>query len=435
MTVEERDINLEDLFRNKLEGSEIVPEGDLTTKFLRRLGRKEFLRFNPGRFNIYYAAAGAAAVATIAGLLLFAPGEKNIPENIQNDATNGVEQSIQYENAAENTGHETATPPAAINNLKPGGAENMPPKSVTDTKAERQTAIAGTENEGATPVIITGKPTSNAITVSNSGMPRPVIDASITSGCVPLQVKFSNATSGSFKTEWSFGDGGVSDDINADYIYDLPGNYTVTLTLTDNRGRKAVTSVKIEAWSKPKAAFEIPETDVALTDGQINFTNLSTGATQYLWNFGDGISSGVFAPSHKYEHYGRYDVTLIAFSEYGCEDSVTIADAFTDTGVFLRFPNAFMPNPGGPTGGYYSQRSDETNQVFHPVSSGVTQYNLKIYSKQGLLVFESDDINLGWDGYYKGQLSSPGVFIWKVRGAYRNGQPFVMSGDVTLLSY
>jgi len=49
------------------------------------------------------------------------------------------------------------------------------------------------------------------------------------------------------------------------------------------------------------------------------------------------------------------------------------------------------------------------------------------------LIFETNDINIGWDGYFKGQLSNPGVYIWKVRGNFRNGEPFTKMGDVTLL--
>jgi hypothetical protein len=94
-----------------------------------------------------------------------------------------------------------------------------------------------------------------------------------------------------------------------------------------------------------------------------------------------------------------------------------------------------MPNTGGPTGGYYSQRTDMDNQVFHPVASGIAAYNLKIYSKAGLMVFESSDLEIGWDGYYKGQICSPGVYVWKVRGTYRNGRQIVMAGDVILLNY
>ena len=49
------------------------------------------------------------------------------------------------------------------------------------------------------------------------------------------------------------------------------------------------------------------------------------------------------------------------------------------------------------------------------------------------MIFESNDINIGWDGYNKGELCEPGVYIWKVRGKFRNGEPFIKMGDVTLL--
>ena len=52
MTEEEKDTDLGNLFRNKLEENEMVAESDLTGRFMRRLDRKEFLRFNPARFNI-----------------------------------------------------------------------------------------------------------------------------------------------------------------------------------------------------------------------------------------------------------------------------------------------------------------------------------------------------------------------------------------------
>jgi PKD repeat protein len=262
-----------------------------------------------------------------------------------------------------------------------------------------------------------------------------VISASVTSGCVPLHVSFRNHDAAAGATEWSFGDGGSSYENNPDYIYDLPGTYEVSLTLTDPRGRKTVATEVIEAWAEPSASFEIRQNDPWGESGQASFINLSTGAVQYLWDFGDGTFSTLSDPSYKYERPGSYNVTLVAYSENGCADSLTINDAFTDNGTYIRFPNAFMPNAGGPTGGYYNQRTDEDNQVFHPVTSGVASFNLKIYNKVGMLVFESDDIAMGWDGYYKGQICTPGVYVWKVRGTFRNGQPVVMAGDVTLLNY
>jgi hypothetical protein len=110
-----------------------------------------------------------------------------------------------------------------------------------------------------------------------------------------------------------------------------------------------------------------------------------------------------------------------------------VDNAFTGTAYFIEFPNAFIPNAGGPAGGLYSSKSDESAQIFHPEFYGISEYQLRIFSKRGLMIFESNDINIGWDGYFKGQLSEPGVYIWKVRGKYINGEPFVKTGDVTLL--
>jgi hypothetical protein len=63
----------------------------------------------------------------------------------------------------------------------------------------------------------------------------------------------------------------------------------------------------------------------------------------------------------------------------------------------------------------------------------VTEYQLKIFSKLGIPIYESNDINLGWDGYNKDQLCDAGVYIWKVRGNFRNGESFTKMGDLTLL--
>ncbi|PKK89316.1 MAG: hypothetical protein CVV62_01435 [Tenericutes bacterium HGW-Tenericutes-7] len=125
----------------------------------------------------------------------------------------------------------------------------------------------------------------------------------------------------------------------------------------------------------------------------------------------------------------------MVFNEYGCPDSIMVRNAFSGSAYFIEFPNAFIPNPDGTSGGVYSSKSDESAQVFHPVFHGISEYQLKIFSKLGILIFESNDINIGWDGYLNGQLSNPGVYIWKVRGKYRNGEPFIKMGDLTLLKY
>ncbi|MCH7658936.1 MAG: gliding motility-associated C-terminal domain-containing protein [Bacteroidetes bacterium] len=98
----------------------------------------------------------------------------------------------------------------------------------------------------------------------------------------------------------------------------------------------------------------------------------------------------------------------------------------------IQFPNAFIPNPNGPANGYYTP-GIPNNNVFHPVYKGVVEYHLSIFNRRGELIFESNDINIGWDGYINDRLAAQGVYIWKVRGRYSNGQSFIKFGNVMLI--
>jgi hypothetical protein len=66
-------------------------------------------------------------------------------------------------------------------------------------------------------------------------------------------------------------------------------------------------------------------------------------------------------------------------------------------------------------------------------SGDLIEYQLKIFNRQGLQIFESNDVAYGWDGYYQEQLGAQAVYIWKARGKFSNGKTFVKSGDVTLI--
>ena len=59
-------MSLRELFRQKLENAEIIPDASVNAKLMRRLARREFLRFNPARFNIYYLGGIIAAGITAA---------------------------------------------------------------------------------------------------------------------------------------------------------------------------------------------------------------------------------------------------------------------------------------------------------------------------------------------------------------------------------
>lgn len=435
-------MNVRELFRHKLEGAELIPDPAVNAKLMRTLSRREFIRFNPARFNAYYLG-GVLVAAVTAGILLFSGKENpNQPDNTYNNqnienAFNGNAIELPESNTIikENVDQ-------SVSDL--GGVKkntSLQKSSKTTIEIERKPEQSG-RNE--TPPATINNPISKKGLFNDSSVEtdklkertnrnETILEASSLTGCVPLKLHF-DAGAGTFDScNWTFGDGGYSNKRSPDWIFDMEGEYKVVLNLFTGGKLQATHSTVITVYPRPQARFEITPEGAVLPDDEIRFLNYSTNSIKYMWSFGDGTKSGLFEPDHRYSKFSNYNVKLVVTSEFGCTDSLIVMNAFSGSEYFINFPNAFIPNPDGPTGGFYSSKSDETGQVFHPTSLGVTDYQLRIFSKLGILIFESSDVNIGWDGYFKGQMANPGVYIWKVRGSYRNGEPFVKMGDVTLL--
>jgi len=255
-----------------------------------------------------------------------------------------------------------------------------------------------------------------------------------TVGCSPLSVQFVNKSVSGDSYLWDFGDKTFSSDRNPSHTYFIPGNYIVKLTVTNISGESTHTSL-ITVYQNPAAIFNVYPTEVINNSQVVVFTDLSFFAASLKWDFGDGNFSSEENPWHKYEYAGVYNVTLIVTSKDGCIDSMRykspiIVDFKTGD---IKFPNAFNWNKSGPTGGYWTENQLDDN-VFRPFFSNVTTYELQIFNRWGVLIYKSNDIFKGWDGYFgNGNLAPQGVYVWKVIGQYADGGYFVKVGDVTFL--
>jgi gliding motility-associated-like protein len=164
------------------------------------------------------------------------------------------------------------------------------------------------------------------------------------------------------------------------------------------------------------------------------FINRSEDAVAYNWDFGDGNNSTDFAPSHLYTAPGLYTIALTTTSDMGCEDTYTLNEVLkVEQGGEVVFPNAFTPNPEGPSDGRYEYGSPR-NTVFYPsTQKGVVEYQLQIFTRWGEIIFESNDVEIGWDGYHKNTLAPQGVYIWRARYKTADGKVSIKAGDVTLI--
>jgi gliding motility-associated-like protein len=72
-------------------------------------------------------------------------------------------------------------------------------------------------------------------------------------------------------------------------------------------------------------------------------------------------------------------------------------------------------------------------RIFRPVAEGIDKYRLEIYNRWGELIFVSEDVNKGWNGYIKDSPVKQDVYVWRVTATFTNGRPYVEAGDVTVL--
>ena len=123
-----------------------------------------------------------------------------------------------------------------------------------------------------------------------------------------LIVTFSNSSKNANSFKWNFGDGQTSTTKNPSHKYSKYGTFTVKLTATN--GEKSHTTSKsiMLTEASPKANFTF-KTEHPL---KAVFTNNSTNATSYVWDFGDGTTSTDKNPTHRYNGKGVYNVTLKA---------------------------------------------------------------------------------------------------------------------------
>jgi gliding motility-associated-like protein len=270
----------------------------------------------------------------------------------------------------------------------------------------------------------------NTMSITVFPRPLPTFAQDDTLGCAPFQVFFENTTgfSNPLSCSWSMGNGDVINSC-ANFVsstYYAAGCYDVTLTMT-YPGNCVNSFTAIDAvcvGPDPVSSFTVNPTEVEINQ-PIEFTNFSTGASNYEWTFGD--FTGTFtevSPTHSYESPGFYQIYLIAISDIGCMDTSAQA-VLVEEPLIYYIPNTFTPD------------ADPFNPTFMPVMTqgfDILGYHLLIFNRWGEVMFESNDARYGWDGTYGGEVCEDGVYVWKIRykviGADR---PQEMSGHVNLI--
>lgn len=261
----------------------------------------------------------------------------------------------------------------------------------------------------------------------------------IAEGCAPLTVQFPNLNLGNVTHTWTLGNGQTSHMTAPQVIYQQ-GTYNVSLTVTTPLGCSSTSSNQglVRAYARPTAAFTASTYSTNIDAANVDFSNQSTGTiTGYDWIFGDGGTSSVINPSYSFNEIGTFEVELTVTDNHGCEASSS--QFITITPVYdVVLPTAFTPNPNGPGGSQGNGNGgnwvtgDLSNDVFYPFVRFVKDFRMRVFNRWGELIFESTDLNIGWDGYYRDRISPQDVYVVQTWFRFVDGKTVEKLSDLTL---
>ena len=232
--------------------------------------------------------------------------------------------------------------------------------------------------------------------------------ANTTQGCVPLEVYFTQNSTGLTTWYWNFNGSEGSTDTSASFTYTEPGTWSCTLTGTGTCGGDS-DSLTITAEAPPEGAFDVIPAN-PLVGVPADFMNLTDNSGNVAWDFGDGGTSVLAHPSHTYQDEGTYEISLTAAGPLDiCAATVVrtveviaVETGADDPGVWV--PDAFTPD------------GDGINEKFLPVVMGYTScgFEFHVFDRWGALIFTTATRGVGWDGQVNGQACPLGVYTWRL---------------------
>ncbi len=226
---------------------------------------------------------------------------------------------------------------------------------------------------------------------------------------------------------WNFGDGTTGNTNPISHSYTQSGTYTVSVTITSKTGCKNTSEApaNVTVYPTAKAHFIADPKVAPISEPTISFIDGSINTNSWAWNFGDGNSipySRERNTAHTYADTGSYIVHLFTNNPYGCADTaidtVRIVPEFT-----FYVPNAFSPN------------GDGKNETFTGKGIGIIEYDMVIYDRWGMFLFETHDLYKGWDGTVNGgnKISQEDTYVYmiKLKDIFKKNHSYI--GSVTLI--
>ncbi|AFD07984.1 T9SS type B sorting domain-containing protein [Solitalea canadensis] len=178
-----------------------------------------------------------------------------------------------------------------------------------------------------------------------------------------------------------------------------------------------------ELITTPQAAFTTdPIMPVKLFPPYtVKFTNLSQNADSYIWDFGDGSTSTEINPQHVYEKDGVYNITLTAFNQKSCKNTIIQGTITISSESEIFAPNVITPN------------GDGLNDSFQVIISYLKTYKISVFDRWGAKIFESINIDDRWNGTCNNKPVPPATYYYVIDGFNLSDKPVQKAGAITVI--
>jgi gliding motility-associated-like protein len=235
--------------------------------------------------------------------------------------------------------------------------------------------------------------------------PLPVFNiiSDVEKACTPSCVNFGlqGNQSAFVSYQWMIADSISSSNPDPKVCFETPGSVNAYVMVTDNNGCKNTQSVNnlTEIYPTPEVSFTYNPEKPTILKPIVQFNESSTHAVNWQWDFGDGFYAYEPNPEYTFADTGKFEVCLEVMSLHGCKNE-TCEPIYIKPVYTFYAPNAFTPN------------GDGNNDEFKLEGTYLTEVHLIIYNRWGEKMFESFDLDKGWDGTYQGRIVQDDVYTW-----------------------
>jgi len=251
--------------------------------------------------------------------------------------------------------------------------------------------------------------------------PLPTANFDMSASCAKSPVLFTDRSDSALAPliswKWIFADLlgtiGVDSVPNPEFTFAKAGDYNILLIVADTNGCIDSIPQTLTTNPIPVPAFTYME-NYENVQGQLLMLNLSLGATQYQWDFDNGILTGAENPTVTYSEDGTYVIELIAWNGFNCSDTLRVDYKLLFKGLYI--PNAFAPTS-----------PFSTVQYFKPVGINLQSYKIEVYDTWGNLLWDSKELDEfgrpseAWDGTVNGRLLPQDIYVWRAQAVFKDG--------------